>query len=210
MIKRDMKKIFLSSLLFLVVLSSCAQVRMRDVFAQLPDSVLPLLTKNNRLDCVDFIENNMEARVKNRFNDHVVLEALTDDYLSIRTSESSKVEMKIIVQASDSLIAVNRTYNGPVEDSEVRLYGMDWQFVRIVSRPEVKDFLMHPDSIRPWIPEMADTLKMIRSEADFLPLLKASLAVGKSQVVWTLQTKEFSKEIKTAAYRYLQTVTMDL
>ena len=79
MIKRDMKKIFLSSLLFLVVLSSCAQVRMRDVFAQLPDSVLPLLTKNNRLDCIDFIENNMEARVKNRFNDHVVLEALTDE-----------------------------------------------------------------------------------------------------------------------------------
>ena len=110
MIKRDMKKIFLSSLLFLVVLSSCAQVRRRDVFAQLPDSVLPLLTKNNRLDCIDFIENNMEARVKNRFNDHVVLEALTDDYLSIRTSESSKVEMKIIVQAGDSLIAVNRIY----------------------------------------------------------------------------------------------------
>lgn len=205
-----MKKIFLSSLLFLVVLSSCAQVRMRDVFAQLPDSVLPLLTKNNRLDCIDFIENNMEARVKNRFNDHVVLEALTDDYLSIRTSESSKVEMKIIVQAGDSLIAVNRTYYGPVEDSEVRLYGMDWQFVRIVSRPEVKDFLMLPDSIRPWIPEMADTLKMIRSEADFLPLLKASLAVGKSQVVWTLQTKEFSKEIKKVADRYLQSVTMDL
>lgn len=210
MIKRDMKKIFLSSLLFLVVLSSCAQVRMRDVFAQLPDSVLPLLTKNNRLDCIDFIENNMEARVKNRFNDHVVLEALTDDYLSIRTSESSKVEMKIIVQAGDSLIAVNRTYNGPVEDSEVRLYGMDWQFVRIVSRPEVKDFLVLPDSIRPWTLEMADTLKMIRSEADFLPLLKASLAVSKSQVVWTLQTKEFSKEIKKVADRYLQSVTMDL
>ena len=205
-----MKKIFLSSLLFLVVLSSCAQVRMRDVFAQLPDSVLPLLTKNNRLDCIDFIENNMEARVKNRFNDHVVLEALTDDYLSIRTSESSKVEMKIIVQTGDSLIAVNRTYYGPVEDSEVRLYGMDWQFVRIVSRPEVKDFLMLPDSIRLWTPEMADTLKMIRSEADFLPLLKASLAVGKSQVVWTLQTKEFSKEIKKVADRYLQSVTMDL
>ena len=205
-----MKKIFLSSLLFLVVLSSCAQVRMRDVFAQLPDSVLPLLTKNIRLDCIDFIENNMEARVKNRFNDHVVLEELTDDYLSIRTSESSKVEMKIIVQAGDSLIAVNRTYYGPVEDSEVRLYGMDWQFVRIVSRPEVKDFLMLPDSIRPWTPEVVDTLKMIRSEADFLPLLKASLAVGKSQVVWTLQTKEFSKEIKKVADRYLQSVTMDL
>ena len=87
---------------------------------------------------------------------------------------------------------------------------MDWQFVRIVSRPEVKDFLMHPDSIRPWTPEMEDTLKMIRSEADFLPLLKASLAVGKSQVVWTLQTKEFSKEIKKVADRYLQSVTMDL
>ena len=134
-----MRKILLLSVLFLVSASSSAQLKMRDVFAQLPDSVLPLMTLNNRLDCIDFIENNMEARVKNKFNDQVVLEVLTDDYLSIRTSEGSAVEMKLVPQAGDTLICVNRTYFGPAEDSEIRLYDIDWQLVRVVQRPEVKE-----------------------------------------------------------------------
>ena len=86
-----MKKILLFSAFLFAAVSSVAQVRMRDVFALLPDSILPLMTRNNRLDCIDFIENGMEARVKNKFNDQVVLEALTEDFLLISTSESSTV-----------------------------------------------------------------------------------------------------------------------
>ena len=132
-----MKKILLFSAFLFVAVSSVAQVRMRDVFAQLPDSILPLMTRNNRLDCIDFIENGMEARVKNKFNDQVVLEALTEDFLLIRTSESSNVEMKLMPLGSDTLICVNRIYFGPTEDSDVRLYDINWRFVRNVQRPEV-------------------------------------------------------------------------
>ena len=120
-----MKKILLFSAFLFVAVSSVAQVRMRDVFAQLPDSILPLMTRNNRLDCIDFIENGMEARVKNKFNDQVVLEALTEDFLLIRTSESSNVEMKLMPLGSDTLICVNRIYFGPTEDSDVRLYDIN-------------------------------------------------------------------------------------
>ncbi|MBR2459412.1 MAG: DUF3256 family protein [Bacteroidaceae bacterium] len=205
-----MRKILLLSVLFLVAASSSAQLKMRDVFAQLPDSVLPLMTLNNRLDCIDFIENNMEARVKNKFNDQVVLEALTGDYLSIRTSESSFVEMKLMPQGNDTLICVNRTYLGPVEDSDVRLYSLDWRFVRVVQRPEVKEFLKSKDSILPWTPEMADTIAMIHAEADFLPLMKASLSKEGTQIVWTLQTQEFCKEIKKVAEKYVQSIRKEL
>ena len=205
-----MRKILLLSVLFLVAASSSAQLKMRDVFAQLPDSVLPLMTLNNRLDCIDFIENNMEARVKNKFNDQVVLEALTGDYLSIRTSESSFVEMKLMPQGNDTLICVNRTYLGPVEDSDVRLYSLDWRFVRVVQRPEVKEFLKSKDSILPWTPEMADTIAMIHAEADFLPLMKASLSKEGTQIVWTPQTQEFCKEIKKVAEKYGQSIRKEL
>ena len=68
------------------------------------------------------------ARVKNKFNDQVVLEALTEDFLLIRTSESSTVEMKLMPLGSDTLICVNRTYLGPTEDSEVKLYNTNWCF----------------------------------------------------------------------------------
>ena len=47
-----MKRIFPLLLLLWVVQADAAR-RMRDVFAAMPDTVLTLMTKNNRLDCID-------------------------------------------------------------------------------------------------------------------------------------------------------------
>lgn len=206
----NMNKITIFAIFCLLADSVSAQLRMRDVFALLPDSVLPLMTKNNRLDCIDFIENDMEARVKNLFDDKVVLDSLTDDFLSLSTSEGSYVEMKLFAEGADSFICVNRTYLGQAADSEVKIYDLSWNFVRRVARPDVREFLKTSESIDSWTPEMADTLRVIRAEAGFLPLIKASLSPNTRQITWVLQKDEFSKNIKKAADKYLQPVVCDL
>lgn len=205
-----MKSIIIFFTFISIGLSGHAQKQMRDVFAQLPDSVLPLMTRNNRLDCIDFIENGMEARVKNRFGEHVVLDSLTSDYLLLQASASSYVEMKLILQSGDTLICVNRTYLGPAEDSEVRLYDMEWNYVRTISRPSLEHFLKKADEIQPWQAEMADTMRMIRAEAEFLPLISAALSPHTPEICWTLQSQEFSRDIKKVADRYLQKVKRKL
>ena len=110
-------------LLFLAVSLSGlrAQTRMRDVFASAPDSVFPMLTRNNRLDCIDFIENKMPARVKNRLDDVVELLSLNEHYLCLRTSERSQVEMRLL---SDSLLCLVNTYEGPAPDSHIRFFDL--------------------------------------------------------------------------------------
>lgn len=206
----NMNKITIFAIFCLLADSVSAQLRMRDVFALLPDSVLPLMTKNNRLDCIDFIENDMEARVKNLFDDKVVLDSLTDDFLSLSTSEGSYVEMKLFAEGADSFICVNRTYLGQAADSEVKIYDLSWNFVRRVARPDVREFLKTSESIESWTPEMADTLRVIRAEAEFLPLIKASLSSNSRQITWVLQKDEFSRKIKKVADKYLQPVVCDL
>lgn len=206
----NMNKITIFAIFCLLADSVSAQLRMRDVFAQLPDSVLPLMTKNNRLDCIDFIENDMEARVKNLFDDKVVLDSLTDDFLSLSTSEGSYVEMKLFAEGADSFICVNRTYLGQAADSEVKIYDLSWNFVRRVARPDIREFLKTSESIDSWTPEMADTLRVIRAEAEFLPLIKASLSSNTRQITWVLQKDEFSRNIKKVADKYLQPVVCDL
>ena len=206
----NMNKITIFAIFCLLADSVSAQLRMRDVFAQLPDSVLPLMTKNNRLDCIDFIENDMEARVKNLFDDKVVLDSLTDDFLSLSTSEGSYVEMKLFAEGADSFICVNRTYLGQAADSEVKIYDLSWNFVRRVARPDVREFLKTSESIDSWTPKMADTLRVIRAEAEFLPLIKASLSSNTRQITWVLQKDEFSRNIKKVADKYLQPVVCDL
>lgn len=121
-----MKRIF-SFLICLIIMQGMSASKMRDVFAAMPDSVLGLMTKNNRLDCIDFIENNMEAKVRNRFDGYTVLKTMTDDYLDLQLTASCRVEMKLLPMA-DSVycICMVRTYSVPEKESAVALYTQDW------------------------------------------------------------------------------------
>ncbi len=115
---------------------SAQPVMMRDVFAAMPDSIAPLVSKNNRLDCIDFIENNMEARVRNALDEYVTLEALTSDYARFRTSPSSFLEMKLLPAASPDttfLLCLVRTIQAGepdtprrLEDSNIQFFHADW------------------------------------------------------------------------------------
>ena len=80
-----MGRFFLFMMVLWVGHTAMAQ-KMRDVFASMPDSILEVMTKNNRLDCIDFIEHGMEARVRNRFDGFTQLKAMTLDYLDLRSA----------------------------------------------------------------------------------------------------------------------------
>ena len=59
-----MKKSLLGSFLLFLALFAQAQDA-RTVFINMPDSLMPLLTKVNREDCIDFLDSKMRAQVKN-------------------------------------------------------------------------------------------------------------------------------------------------
>ena len=84
-------KRFLPLIITLALGQALQAQKMRDVFAAMPDSVLGIMTKNNRLDCIDFIENDMEAKVRNRFDGFSVLKALTVDYLDLQLTPNCRV-----------------------------------------------------------------------------------------------------------------------
>lgn len=110
------------------IADTAVTILMRDVFANMPQRILPLVTKNNRLDCIDFIENNMEAKVRNAIDDYVVLEALSDSYLRFRTSSSSYIEMKLLTENGTPIIAFIRTVElAHCMDSHITFYNTDWQ-----------------------------------------------------------------------------------
>jgi len=175
---------------------SAQQVKMRDVFAQAPDSIFPLLTKNNKLDCIDFIENNMKARVKNKFDTYSELTALTDNYLRIQISEKSSVEMKIV---NDSLLCLVRTYYGPGADSQVFFYNMAWQPVEYnLERPKADNFFM-PDAD-------GEVCGLLRQ----LPLIKASLNPDDTTLTWELQITELTETQKRTIEHSLSSIAVKL
>lgn len=134
-----MKKLrlsFITACMMLSVTTAKAEgtPSLRDLFRQMPDSLLPYLTQNNRLDFIDFIDSKMKAEVRNALDGTSEMTALTDDSLSIRLSEASTIDIHLlqtIAQPADSsrqVICVVRTWsinNGGTE-SRTEFYGTDW------------------------------------------------------------------------------------
>lgn len=195
-----MKRILLFSIFVFAVSAVCPAQKMSEVFASAPYDVLPLMTRNNRLDCIDFIENNMEARVKDRFDNDVVLEEMTADYLRLVTSKVSSTEMKIV----DGRVYVSETCMGPAADTQVKVYDSKWNLIKVVSRPEVEAFIRTDAKLG------ADERVLLIAEAKILTLIKGSLSKEDNTLTWELQTSEFTRDMKKAADKCLQPVVVKL
>ena len=167
---------------FFILHSSFAELRIRDIYAEAPDSIFPLLTKNNRLDQIDFRENNMKADVKNKFEDHSELLVLNDKYLKLQLSKHCLIEMRLL---NDSTFCMVQTYNAPASDSQIRFFDTSWnELPQTVERPSVDEFLSEDVDID------------VRLALQALPLIKASLSENSETVTFELQTSELTREQK--------------
>lgn len=177
-------------------LSAFSQTKAKDVFAAAPDSIFPLLTTNNRLDCIDLIENNMKATVKNKLEQKAEMTALTDSYLQIKPSERSVVEFKML---NDSVFCLINTCLGPAPDSRISFFTRDWKpYETTFPMPHATDFWASvPDSLA------RDASFAQRSQEDLL-LIQISADKENTELTLTIQTSELSGKEKEIAQKYVK------
>ena len=136
------KTTLLFCLLWAIGLS--AQTTVRDLLKSMPDSIIPYLTENNRLDMVDFIESNMDAVVTNALGGKSQMLKLTDQYASIQLSESSSIAMRLLdvptpVDSLPQILCLVHTYDSGIRESTVTFYSLAW-------RPlSTTDYFSQPD-----------------------------------------------------------------
>lgn len=200
-----MKRI-LFVLLALCSLQYVSAQKMRHVFAHMPDTVLNLLTEYNRLDCIDFIENNVEAKVRNRLDGFSILNKLTDNYLQMQLTPSMQVEMKLL-SGNDSLeyIALVKTFAAPEKSSVVSFYNLKWQ------KLPAERFLKLPDFDSFWKPVAEgdsiamDSVSVLKKKMD-LRLVVASLSEKDESLTFRLQPANLEKEDSIKISNQLQPV----
>ncbi len=101
---------------------------MAAVFISMPDQNIPQLENAWRKDLVDLYKSGKEARLKNTMNGFSSLDSLTSDYLSLKATERSTIEMKLLPLVNNTnVICMVRTVNGPVADSQVEFFTTDWE-----------------------------------------------------------------------------------
>ncbi|MBE6303066.1 MAG: DUF3256 family protein [Bacteroidales bacterium] len=170
------KIIYILFLMFAFAAQTNAQ-EMRTIFVEMPDSIIPLLTKSNRADCVDFLDAKMKARVTNRFDGHSELLQLTPDYLKMQLTGHTFLQMKLLPRSSgDTIICMINTVCAEACDSRIRFYTKKWQQItpaeKLLQKPMIKDFFTPGDPLEK-ILQIADIYLV---ELKLFPLVKTMQA----------------------------------
>lgn len=121
-----MKKLLMAIFMAATFSQASAQsIQIRDAFREMPDSLMPYLTKNNRLDFIDFLDSNMKAEVKNKLGGTSQMTSIGADSLSLRMNPSLRVDLLAI----DSVLVMVETFtvDSIYGQSRVHYYSADWQ-----------------------------------------------------------------------------------
>ena len=161
---------------------------MKSVFIAMPDSITPLLTKVNKEDFVDFLDSNMKAEVKNRFDGTAEMKVLTEDYTLVQTSAIGTLEMKLLpVNDSTKVICMVKTVCASACDSDVRFYTSDWSkeldAASLLQRPSADVFFLPNDTL-------SEEGVLIRKKAD-MHLMKVSLSKDVPTLTFIYTTPDY-------------------
>ena len=138
-----MKRLYIFLLCIAAAFSVSAQT-IREAIKEMPDEVLPLFTKNDRLDFLDYLASNAKAEVKNRMGSMSEMTTLTDDYAHIRTSEVSELSFKLLQKGTEKVICLVSTCQvDSMYDSEIHFYDMKWNLLdtkQFIDIPKTNDY----------------------------------------------------------------------
>ncbi len=182
------KKILIATIALLSVTNSFAQ-NMPTLVKEMPDTIIPTLTLNDRLDFIDYIGSNMKAEVTNRLGGKSEMTTIGDTYTHIRLSGSSELSLKLLPYNGDSIICIVRTYSANGSDSKISFYTKDWKRLtdNLVSVPTVEDFLAFPDSMKQ---EKRNSL----TNKFEISLIKATLSESSNDITFTLTSQSYLNE----------------
>lgn len=124
-----------------------AQARtVADFFAQEPGEVFSLLSASTRLDMVDYYHSGQKVEAENKFGGTSRIDTITDVYMRIRTSKAKTIELRMMPQRKDTIIAVVETVMLPTPDSHITFYNSHWYRLREIKPmkevPTTADFFL--------------------------------------------------------------------
>lgn len=124
-----MKKGLIILLVSLFSFLTAPAQNIREVFRAMPDSIMPYLTKNAKLDMMDFMDANMKAAVNNELGGESRMLFLSDDSLAIKMSNALMLELSLEKVDTNMVIVMKRTYQIKERHEEVLInrFSSSWR-----------------------------------------------------------------------------------
>ena len=141
--KRLLTFVFMATSTMLAVADT---LTLRSLFKEMPDSVIPYLTRTNRLDFIDFMDSNMKAEVTNELGGKSQMTALSDDSLTIRLNDACTVSMFLlpVTEPADSslqVIVMVRSFclESKATENDIAYYTVRWRQLQSVPAMKADD-----------------------------------------------------------------------
>ncbi|MCQ2067930.1 MAG: DUF3256 family protein [Bacteroidaceae bacterium] len=156
---------------------------LRTLFVNMPDSIMPTLTKSERMDFLDYMDSGMRARVRNKLGGESEMTLLQDNMLSVRTSQSGRLDMVLLgKKGGGNIICIIKTVSARYDDSRLSFYTENWEPVpvkELIEQPRFDDYLtkeaLKSDSLDVLKKESILRLQSITASGDTLEFRYTSL-----------------------------------
>ena len=89
-----MKRIFLTLMITFNLIAVNAQ-EMRQLWIEMPDSIVPYLNKSLRTELADYVTMKMKPEVVNSLQDTTRIEKFTNNYIRVQLNNASKLEIRV-------------------------------------------------------------------------------------------------------------------
>lgn len=123
--------------LFVAASADASAQHLEQYFAQTPAAVLPLLDKTAKLDLLDLYNGHLPAKAENLLGGQSEIARKTDSFLSLRLTDVSSWEMKVLSSGNDTTIVCIHSVKAGGTASQLTAYNTEWQ--------EMKYEWPHPD-----------------------------------------------------------------
>ena len=116
-----------------------------DFFSDAPQTVMPLVERNARLDMMDYFRSTMSTTTANTTGGRSAITALSPKSIMLAISPSTSVQLALVPVKNDTVVAVIETVATPFEDSSVRFFTTSWQELPTPVMPGYTDFVAPAD-----------------------------------------------------------------
>lgn len=132
----------LSLILAMAALLPCSARSVADFFVVAPNEAVPLLTDGARADMLAYYRSGLSTSTNNVLDGKSRITALDSLSMTAQLSGASELQVAVLPNRGDTVIAFIETVASPVKDSSLRLYrAADWQPLPEVALPSIDDFI---------------------------------------------------------------------
>ena len=116
-----------------------------DIFVASTDDALNVIPQNDRAEMLAYLrEAGRVVPTETAYGEEAVLLRATDNYLKVRMSCASQIEMLMLTHKRDTVVLVVETVETPAPDSRVMAIdteGTPLPLDRVFKEPQMKDFV---------------------------------------------------------------------